>query len=79
MIFDDTTSGIVVDIARKNEITLAQTSKIIQGYFLAVNYTMAHKPVGVIKLDYFGKFIYSNAWKKKMDEIGKQIREKENV
>lgn len=77
MIFDNTTSTIIVDIAQKNEISLDKAKKIVDGLFSTVKNIIREEPPGVIKLDFFGKFIHSEIYKLKKEQIGRESLEKE--
>lgn len=83
MVFDNTTSTIIVSIAQKNGVSLDKAKKIVDGLFSTVKNIIREEPPGVIKLDFFGKFIHSDLYKKKKEEIGrlsleKELREKEH-
>lgn len=77
MVFDSTTSTIIVDIAHKNGISLDKAKRIVDGLFSTVKNIIREEPPGVIKLDFFGKFIHSELYKKKKEEIGRISLEKE--
>lgn len=77
MVFDSTTSTIIVNIAQKNEISLDKAKRIVDGLFSTVKNIIREEPPGVIKLDYFGKFIHSELYKKKKEEIGRRALEEE--
>lgn len=69
VVFDNTISNIIVEIAHKNELELDKTSKIVSGLWNTVKDIIQNEEPGVVKLDFFGKFIYSERYKQKKESI----------
>lgn len=59
MKLDTTTTNIIIDIANENKIPTGKITKMLNAYFGAVNDSMQNQRAKIIKLDFFGKYIYS--------------------
>lgn len=69
MIIDETTSEIILDIAKDRDMSVAKVTNIVTAGFSTVRHIIENEVTGVIKLDFFGKFMYSHSYKKKKEEI----------
>lgn len=72
---DPTLNRCVKEIAEELNIPVAQAEKIIVSYYKGVVDTIEDSEPTTVKLDYFGKLSYSEAWKKKVESIVKKKNE----
>lgn len=69
MQLDNTISRIVVKISNKNNIKPEEVVEIMSGLYKGIKHSIHTEQAGIIKVDFFGKFIFSEAWKKKKEEL----------
>lgn len=68
MIIDDVRFKIFNDIAKKHGIDIKDVTKIVDSYYKTV-VNIIEEEKADIKIDYFGKFIYNEAWKAKKEKV----------
>lgn len=59
MKLDTTTTNIIIEIANENKIPSSKIVKMLTSYYGAINESMQGQRARIIKLDFFGKYIYS--------------------
>lgn len=68
MTLDSTNIKILDKISKEKNIDIEKTVEIIEGFYKGLIYVMETEKT-VIKVPFFGKFIYSQDWKDKKEKI----------
>jgi hypothetical protein len=76
---DATITDVVLTTATKTNLKSDQVLTILNKYYAGITHIIENEPPSVIKIDFFGKLIYNNAWKAKVDSIKKQKQENEII
>lgn len=70
MQLDNIISRIVIKIGNKNNVKSNEVVDIVSGFYKGINHCINQKSAIILKIDFFGKFIYSEAYKKKKESLG---------
>lgn len=73
---DNTIGNIILEVSEEQKIDKEKVLVIVNGLWKTVRYIIIQTPAS-IKIDYFGKFIYSSAWKRKKEQIREEQLAKE--
>lgn len=80
MKIDDTTGNVILEVANKLKIDKDKVLAIINAHSKGLKMVIEDHVPFMIKVDFFGKLIYNNAHKAKLDEINKlQVPIKVNI
>lgn len=69
MELDNTLSRILLKVSKKNNVSPREAADIMQGFYRGINHVIHNKEATIIKVDFFGKFIYSEAWARKKESL----------
>lgn len=70
MKLDNVNVDILANAAKAAGTEIDIAHKIIEGLYKGVNHVIVEEK-GQVKIDHFGKFIYSDAWKAKKENLAK--------
>jgi nucleoid DNA-binding protein len=65
---DSTLEKIIEKVALKNRISIDEATKIVDTYYTQLT-ELLHQPDNTIKVNYIGRFSYSELWKNKKQNI----------
>lgn len=71
MKFDNVVSNILIDISTERKVDVEIVGKIVNGAMKSIRDIISEKEVGVIKMDYLGKFTYNKRYKEKKQNLKK--------
>lgn len=68
MVIDDINIKVLEKASIEGKIEIGKAAKIVDGFYKGLIHVMEREKT-IIKVPYFGKFIYSQSWKDKKDKI----------
>jgi len=74
MRLDNINVDILQEAANKADVEIDVAAKTVAGFYKGLAHILSNEKT-VIKIDYFGKFIYSDAWKEKKEKIRMQFKD----
>jgi translation initiation factor IF-3 len=78
MEIDNVKVGSFDKASKKAKVDIDKAAKIFEGFYKGITHILETEKT-VIKIDYFGKFIYSQAWKDKKAQLNKEYIEFHNL
>ncbi len=76
---DSTIAEVILHTATKTNTNKDQVLDILDKYYAGVTHIIENTDSSVIKIDFFGKLIFSNAWKRKVDSIKQEKKGNEAI
>lgn len=76
---DSVITDVIISTATKTNVERDQVLTILDKYYAGVSHIIKNETPGVIKIDFFGKLIYSHAWKEKLSSMKKQKQDDETI
>lgn len=74
MTLDSTNIAVLGNAAEKGKVDIDKAVKIVEGFYKGVVHVIQTEQT-VIKIPFYGKFMYSNAWKEKREKILLQYKD----
>ncbi len=69
---DSTIADVVLITATKTKVSNDRVLDVLNKYYAGITHIIENEAPSVIKIDFFGKLIFNNAWKAKVDSIIKK-------
>lgn len=69
MLADSTITELLIKIGKKNKIEPTKVLDIMDAFYRGIYTTISEKRADVIKIPFFGKFMYNKDYKEKREKI----------
>lgn len=76
---DATIADVVLTTATKTKTNSQQVLDVLDKYYAGVTHIIENEVPGVIKIDFFGKLIFSHSWKEKLNKIKQEKQKDETI